>query len=402
MYQKQEIVIDRRSQEAMNFLTGEVFPYIQAVCNYYAEEPYMVHYFYHHTASKPVCEIVSRYIDLKKKIVSSGHNITVTLEEEWETMYKTYNMFIPCETFPEGVEPRGEDDDDEEEYLDSLYGDYRFIMSKQLDEDDEDSTSEAEEPDYHTLENAFLENEDSLKGVCSLKIVRGFDPTERNGAFVQVWDSNNHKRIIRASNDCARSDYSRMFYHLDTGRAVKADELPERQWFGVEPAIEIYRLNGLKKKEGQIRFDIDDPYINAEPISEDIAGRFKETPDYVSLAEKAIDSRILIDKCNNGPVDSRPDLWCDTLSVFDKRENLSTAELIGYIYELEKLADNINADNDSLLTELGLENETLLNFFVMFYTKDFDILEVYYDHSERKLKCDLYESGSDKNGVIKF
>ena len=74
-------------------------------------------------------------------------------------MYKTYNMFIPCETFPKGAKPRGEDDDDEEEYLDSLYGEYRLISPGMIDEEnDEGADSEAEEPDYHTLENAFLEH----------------------------------------------------------------------------------------------------------------------------------------------------------------------------------------------------------------------------------------------------
>lgn len=292
------------------------------------------------------------------------------------------------------------------------------------------------------VEKAFLEKEEALKDVCSVKIVRGFDPTERYGAYVQVWDSNNHDRIIRASNNHALSFYEDQFFHLDTGRAVTLEELPDRQWFGVQPVIILRRFNGfmdkvdpplkaflkeyglneqtelseltkeyakkyiefLKEHEDDYAdYECTDPYHFAKPVSEEFAVRYKETPEYVADAEKKIGVEVSIDVCDNiFTRDDHTGLNHDKLSIYEKLENISTAQLAGFMTELGNLIGNIDKDNDAAFEELGVSIVSEHRIFMMFYTKDFDILEVYYDYDDKKLKYDLYEYGSNKNGIIEF
>ena len=402
MYQKQEIVINRSSEEAMKFLMESVLPYIRLVSGYISEEPNAVTYFDSNDCSKPVMSVLDHYVNINKHIVSTADKITIVLEEEWDKVFDTCDMMIPCNELPEDAESCGDlREDDTEEYLKEKYKDLCFISSSCSDTAEEESASEELGlPNYRDIEKDYISNRDKLKDVCSVKIVRGFDPTDQDGAFVEVWDSNDCDTVIRANDDCGRSFFITNFHHLNIGREVAAEELPEKQWLGVEPYISLRRLNGFKESLDDCE-NMREPYSMAEPLSEELAARFKDMPQYVHDAENALNCDFHIGICDNELFcEDDTGLWCDTIEIWDKIEEVSTSKLTRYISELGKLCGNIQSNNDSVCECIGMNCEPGIEVFMLFYTKEFDLLEVVYSNKEHKMKFFLYENGSEKNALI--
>ena len=409
-FQKQELTINRGSEQAMRFYTETVLPYIEKI-SAKGEQTESTVFLHNAKGEKAIAvAIFDRDVDASVNTEIGEDTIHITLEEDWTRVFEGKIFHDDVDEFPEGIEPVG--------------------TGEVVDIFDESSEENNCFTDYKLLENEYVKNENELGDDCRLMIVRGFGFASGEDAFVQVWDSKNHNKLIKAVI-CGDEEDPFIGYHMDMGKAVSLGELPDRKWYGIKPLIEMQRLNGYTDKPDPIKeaflkeyglkeltseygrqfieyqreneskyyddndkYDPNDHYQFAEPVSEELAAKYKETPAYVKAAEKRLGVRIGIEICDDSP-NNQTELWCDTLFVSDAPQNVGTEQLKEFLAALDELAASIVKDNNELLAKVGESFEIEPRIVALFYTKQYDILEAYYDYDEHRLMFNLYENGTN-------
>ena len=231
-FQKQELTINRGSEQAMRFYTETVLPYIEKI-SAKGEQTESTVFLHNAKGEKAIAAaIFDRDVDASVNTEIGEDTIHITLEEDWTRVFEGKIFHDDVDEFPEGIEPVG--------------------TGEIVDIFDESSEENNCFTDYKLLENEYVKNENELGDDCRLMIVRGFGFASGEDAFVQVWDSKNHNKLIKAVI-CGDEEDPFIGYHMDMGKAVSLGELPDRKWYGIKPLIEMQRLNGYTDKPDPIK-----------------------------------------------------------------------------------------------------------------------------------------------------
>lgn len=408
MHQKFTITIDKNSPQALLFMKEYIIPYItfldESICN----STIIADYVNPDKGMKTILTEHQRYVEAKVTTFVSDSKITIMTDENWtKALYKP-SAINGCAEFPEGEELETSYDDVDTTYADGDAGlqedfspSYNEGDASDLEEmvgftDAYEESDKTIDWDYDKLINAYKSIGKELNDACVIKMLRTYTEQCPGKSIIEYWDSTDSERYVGSGHK-----YPNNFY-LNYGKVISPNEIPDKMWHGMPTNIEIFRFDGYKTSETEERFDRRVPYSGLQPISEELAKKYQPTPSYVTEAEKELGVDVYVEFGNNGSMRSDiVDYYADTYTINDNVDHADTNGVLEYINTVAELIEKVDRSNDEFLGELGAEHDdTMITMFANYYSDDNDILEAYYDASERQIAYVLFQPDSDENTCL--
>lgn len=415
MHQKFTITIDKNSPQALLFLKEHIVPYITFIDESCSSSVFIADYANPKMGLKRFLTEHKRYVEAKVTTFVSDDKITIMTDEDWTKALFKLNTVNGCSEFPDGIELEIPDDDEDSDIPNEQFELLKDIL-EQYQENNEyndygdmgvskpfaivDGINDAFERtdkviswDYNMLIRDYLNNEQELGDDCIIKMFRTYTEKCPGKSIIEYWDSTDSERYVGSGHK-----YPNNFY-LNYGKVISPNEIPDKMWHGMPTNIEIFRFDGYKTSETEERFDRRVPYSGLQPISEELAKKYQPTPSYVTEAEKELGVDVYVEFGNNGSMRSDiVDYYADTYTINDNVDHADTKGVLDYINTVAELIEKVDRSNDEFLGELGAEHDdTMITMFANYYSDDNDILEAYYDASERQIAYVLFQPDSDEN-----
>ncbi len=388
MYQKQEIVIDRSSPEAVKFYNETMLPYIKTI-----------------TSSKLIChkldddgniaEISERKVYSDVKTGSDEKHIKITTEENWEELYEDYGMAQYFISIPEDKETKDLTSEDID------FSKMEVVYPNAPDAVEGDPT----EFDISRIFKAYKDNEAALKDVCSIRIVRGIDAQGDNGSRVECWGSGKTDDFVFSS-----SDYFDGAAVMKNGRTISLEELPDTCWTGLSPVFRMERLTGneyVDPRSEMPRYEeVMDQMTHEEylekwrsypqpferPVSDELAAEFEEEPEWVDELSNRI--RYEFNVYDDIFFRDTEIEYCTV--VYDawgteSFNDVSTEAVVDHLSAVEELFKKLEDQNTKFFKKAGIGYYDTCHAHMLLYSKDFALLEAYYDCINCKMIYTLYD-----------
>lgn len=415
MHQKFTITIDKNSPQALLFLKEHIVPYITFIDESCSSSVFIADYVNLKEGLKRFLTEHKRYVEAKVTTFVSDDKITIMTDEDWTKALFKLNTVNGCSEFPDGIELEIPDDDEDsdipneqfellkdilEQYQENNeYNDYEDMgVSKPFAivdgiNDAFERTDKVISWDYNMLIRDYLNNEQELGDDCIIKMFRTYTEKCPGKSIIEYWDSVNRERYVGSGHK-----YPNNFY-LNYGKFISPDEIPDKMWHGMPTNIEIFRFDGYMDAKSPEKPNFRELYPGLKPISQQFIDKYKQTPEYVSDIEKKLGKKIFVELGNNGSMRADiVDYYADTYTINDNVDHADTKDVLEYINTVAELIEKVDRSNDEFLSELGFEHdETMITMFANYYSDDNDILEVYYDGSERQIVYVLFQPDSDEN-----
>lgn len=388
MYQKQEIVIDKNSPEAVKFYNETMLPYIKTI-----------------TSSKLIChkldddgniaETSERKVYSDIKTGSDEKHIKITTEENWEELYVDYGMAQYYISVPEDKETKDLTSEDID------FSKMEVVYPNAPDAVEGDPT----EFDISRIFKAYKDNEAALKDVCSIRIVRGIDAQGENGSRVECWGSGKTDDFVFSSSDCFNGAAV-----MKNGRTISLEELPDTCWTGLSPVFSMERLTGneyvdpsseMPRYEKVMDQMTHEEYLKKwrsyprpfeRPVSDELAAEFEEEPEWVD----ELGDRIRYEFNVYDDIFFRDTEIEYCTVVYDawgteSFNDVSTEAVVDHLSAVEELFRKLEEQNGRFFKKEGIGDYDTCHAHMLFYSKDFAMFEAYYDVMERKMIYTFYD-----------
>lgn len=343
MYQKQEIVIDKNSAEAMKFYEEEVKGYIDYIENNrysytYLDEEYEDH--------------------VKYELDENDENgkLMIRLEEDWTLIFRNRR------SVSEEVAPISD-----------------FLPEENIK--------------FKRLIRAYLEADEKTKAAVHFRYARR-TVKECDGGYttnvVEVFDSDYMDKVLDVRCDDSK------YLALPVENYIPLSELPQKKWYLAKTWIMINRCTGMMGNP-EI-YNIDDfyytmketTYIYSEiddiPLSDEVMELVEQSKKYEEEFRSL--GNVFVDYCEN-----------DWVGMNHARKfflscsgEMMTDELIRFVDVIDRFRKNSELINGKCGCDVSSVYNTTPVLSIMMYSDDYDAVEVILTGSS-KIACRFYENG---------